>query len=125
MPVIFSGLGVLLSVAFRWLIAAAGVFLVKFILSALFKKVFAASVGLVAIYTTMYNVDAANAFLAWLADKAPDLLDNVTINGAGSLVQALRLDDVLTIILMAYGQGWLARLMFKSLPGTSPNYADD
>lgn len=120
---ILAGLGVLLAGALRLFFVAFGAYLVKLVLSAFVKRLFAGGVSLVAIYTTMYNVDAAAAFLEWLKDNTPELMDNVTFQGIGTLIQATRIDDCLAVIAGAYGSGWMARLVFKAMPGTSADYS--
>ena len=120
---ILAGLGVLLAGALRLFFVAFGAYMVKLVLSSFVKKLFAGGVSLVAIYTTMYNVDAAAAFLEWLKDNTPELMDNVTFQGIGTLIQATRIDDCLAVIAGAYGSGWMARLVFKAMPGTSADYS--
>ncbi|QQZ30791.1 hypothetical protein HMY34_19660 [Thiothrix subterranea] len=113
LPVVFGwGLGLLLRRFGMWLFTAGGWFM-STLLGKLFTKLL---IGLIIALALSYYISTEIDALEWLLEyleDSPAFAPSVTFQSVGSLIQAIRLDDIFLVYINAYVSGSLLRVVFN------------
>lgn len=124
-PIVF-GLGSLLASALSWLVSSLGTLFFVLMTSLLGRAVFGGIVFLLVGYFATTKIEAASWMIGLLSAGDGFLSASVVFPALGSVIQALRLDDIILVYINAYATGftlrWLWRVMGVGYKGSSATF---
>lgn len=106
------GIGALLASFGRWLLTSLGILIANLLMSLVGKAILGSVIVLVLGYFASTKIDAVGWLLDYIGTLDP-ATGNLAISGIGTLVQAIRLDDIILVYINAYVSAWILRTMLS------------